>query len=650
METRNQAELAPGLSGLEFPNPGPSRRRSAVNVDDARLLGTARSPVARRALMLMLTLASVVSAGAVRTREAPVHNATRDGLGRVASNLGLNACANGVLARHGIRGAALVDPEGTALRLETALGAGAGDEPGVPLTLAELWYRAALRRPHHDPASAVLPLRAAAAAAALALAEPAVGCCERAVEVHNDAVARLVRIAQDERVSGGRNRWQAMAEIGVVPTAGNSFVDPGRFASVVVADDVRVSGMRYEFRTCGLGVPVIGSRCVDRRHPTETDEQFFPRQLRVAATVLAVPGGGLAGGAYRLSPLGLAFHDPFRVDSVRVGARAFPLAADRTTQLALQATQGRLAAQAVLGVINAEFGPEVEPGLYMLRPYAAGKIPVVFVHGLSSSPVAFVQAINAFQNDPVLSARYQFWMFVYPTGRPIVRSALRLREALGRAEAAYGADPAFHRMVVTGHSMGGILTHMIVSDSGREVWDSVLNVPPEALRASPATRSALNQLLFFRPLPYVRRVVFIATPHQGSRVANGPVGRFFGGRIQQPADQAAAVAEIKEWNGPDAIRDENFAGASINAIGNLRVDSPLLLAVSRLPVAPGVPYHTIAFRFADHAPNDLVVPVWSAHLDGAASEVFFPGTHGSEQSPAALGELRRILLKHLAGS
>jgi pimeloyl-ACP methyl ester carboxylesterase len=272
----------------------------------------------------------------------------------------------------------------------------------------------------------------------------------------------------------------------------------------------------------------------------------------------------------------------------------------------------------------------------------------VFVHGINSSPVAFVQAINDFQNDPALSARYQFWMFVYPTGRPIIRSALRLREALGRAEAAYGADPAFHRMVVVGHSMGGILTHMIVSDSGREVWDGALNVPPERLRLSPATRAKIDQLLFFHPLPYVRRVVFIATPHRGSRLANNPVGRVVGRRIRPPADQAAALAEIEALNGPGVVKDENFAGASINAIGNLRVDSSLLLAVSRLPVAPGVPYHTIAFRFAAHTPNDLVVPLWSARLDGATSEAVFPGYHGSEQGPPALGELRRILLEHCA--
>ena len=452
-----------------------------------------------------------------------MHNAARDGSDRVASSLGVSACTHGVLSRHGLLLAALIDPGCAALRLEAALGSRPEGEPCVTLALAELWYRAALRQPHHDPASAVPPLRAAAAAAALALTEPDGECCDRAIEVHNDAVARLVRISQDERIAVGQDWPGALTGLGIVAAGGDSFVDPGRFAAVVVADDVRVCGMRHQFRTCGLGVPVIGTRCVDPVHPTEIDEQFFPRRFRIAATVLAAPGGRLAGGAYRLLPLGLVFHDPFRVGSARAGGRALPLAADRTTHLALQASQDRLPAQAIRGVFASEFGPEIEPGLFMLRPYARGKIPLVFVHGLAASPVAFVQAINEFQNDPSLSARYQFWVFLYPTGRTIVLSALRLREALDRAEAAYGSDPAFHRMVIVGHSLGGILAHMVVSDSGREVWDGAFNVPPELMRASPPIRTMLDQLLFFRPLPYVRRVVFIATPHRGSRLANSVV-------------------------------------------------------------------------------------------------------------------------------
>ena len=306
-----------------------------------------------------------------------------------------------MLSRHGLLRAALVDPGDAALRLEAALASRPEGETGVTLALAELWYRAALRQPHHASASAVPPLRAAAAAAALALADPEVGCCDRAVHVHNDAVARLVRISQDERVSLG-------ARTGRGPWPGSGSWRLGAIRSLTRGGSPKswwpptcmFAGMRHRFRTCGLGVPVVGTRCVDRNHPTERDEQFFPSRLRIAATVLAAPGGGLAGGAYRLSPLSLVFHDPFRVDSALAGGRALPLAADRTTHLALQASQDRLPAQAIRGVIATEFGPEIEPGLFMLRPYAPDKIPLVFVHGLAATPVAFLQAINEFQNDP----------------------------------------------------------------------------------------------------------------------------------------------------------------------------------------------------------------------------------------------------------
>ncbi len=531
-------------------------------VDGVRPAGAARraaSPWIRsRALAIAITLASVFSLGWVRTREATVCNAVRDLGDRVASNLGASACASEVLSRHGLLRAALVDPAAAALRLEAVLASCPEGEPGAMLALAELWYRDALREPHHDPASAVPSLRASAAAAALALAEPDAGRYDRAVLLHNDAVARLVRISQDERVCGGRNWSLALAGLGVVVKAGDLFVEPTRFAAVVVAADVRVCGMRHRFGNCGLGVPVVGTRCVDRQHPIETDEQFFPTRFRIAATVLAAPGGGLAGGSYRLSSLGLVFHDPFRVDSCWAGGRDMPLAADRTTHLALQASQDRLPAQAIRGVIATEFGPEIEPGLFMLRPYAPGKIPVVLVHGLAATPVGFVQAVNEFQNDPVLSAHYQFWVFIYPTGGTIVVSAQRFRAALGRVEAAYGADPAFHRMVVVGHSMGGILAHMVVSDSGRDVWESALNASPEGLRASPATRTALDQYLFFRPLPYVRRVILIATPHRGSPLASSVVGRFYSGRIRPPPEGAAMIAELEALNGPGVIKDENL--------------------------------------------------------------------------------------------
>lgn len=600
-----------------------------------------------RGLAIAILFASAVSAGAARTHDAPIRNAARDGADRVASNLGISTCTRKLLSRHGLLCVAAIDPELGALRLETALASRPKSEPGAALALAELWYRVALRQRPNDPDAAAPPLRAAAAAAALALGETGLECCDRVIAIHNDAVARLVRMSQDEGISRCRSAKSSLGVLGVLATASDRFVDPGRFAEIVVADDLRVTGLRHHFRTSGLGVPVVGTRCVDRGHPTDRDEVFYPPKLRIPATALAAPCGGIAGAAYRCAPLRLVFHDAFSIASLRLGAGETPLATDRSTHLAMLASQERFSAQAIQGVLAGEFTPEVEPGLFMFRPYAPGKIPVVFVHGLAATPLGFLQALNDFQNDPALSARYQFCVFLYPTGRPIVRSALWLRQELERARTVYGNDPAFHRMVLVGHSLGGVLTHMAASESGRDVWDGTLNLPPEALRVAPGTRAKIDELLFFHPLPYVRRLVFIATPHRGSPLARSLVGRYFTGRIRESPEQAALVAEIKAWNGPAVIRDEAFGSASINAISNLRIDSPLLQAVGRLPVAPGIQYHTIAFRFAGHASHDLVVPLWSAHLDGARSESILAGRHGSEQSPGALAEVRRILLEHM---
>src|SRR5262249_39202763 len=147
-----------------------------------------------------------------------------------------------------------------------------------------------------------------------------------------------------------------------------------------------------------------------------------------------------------------------------VGGREFPLANDRTTPLAVQVARGQLAALEWTGLLESSFGRPGLTGLYMIRPYEPGKIPVVLVHGLFSSPRAFVQTVNELRNTPEIASKYQFWVFFYPTGMPIPTSASRLRNALTRARESLDpvhADPALDRMVLVGHSMGGLLSKMM---------------------------------------------------------------------------------------------------------------------------------------------------------------------------------------------
>jgi hypothetical protein len=57
-----------------------------------------------------------------------------------------------------------------------------------------------------------------------------------------------------------------------------------------------------------------------------------------------------------------------------------------------------------------------------------------------------------------------------------------------------------------------------------------------------------------------------------------------------------------------------------NSVDTLEPDDRFVVAVNKLPLVPGVPYHSIiGDRGRGDTPNssDDVVPYWSSHLDGA---------------------------------
>src|SRR5271157_260792 len=100
--------------------------------------------------------------------------------------------------------------------------------------------------------------------------------------------------------------------------------------------------------------------------------------------------------------------------------------------------------------------------LLMIRPYEPGKIPVVMVHGLISTPLAWIPMLNELLRDPAIQEKYQFMLYMYPTGVPMPIAAANLRDVLSQAKMTFnpdGRDPAFDRTVLLGHSMGGLLSH-----------------------------------------------------------------------------------------------------------------------------------------------------------------------------------------------
>src|SRR5439155_1713365 len=112
-------------------------------------------------------------------------------------------------------------------------------------------------------------------------------------------------------------------------------------------------------------------------------------------------------------------------------------------------------------------------GLMLRRPFETDKVPVVMVHGLMSSHLAWVPMVNELLRDPQINQRYQFFLYMYPTGVPIPIAAAGLRDSLLEAEKTFETPQnalTFRQMVLLGHSMGGLLGHAMAVNSGNHFW------------------------------------------------------------------------------------------------------------------------------------------------------------------------------------
>ena len=290
-------------------------------------------------------------------------------------------------------------------------------------------------------------------------------------------------------------------------------------------------------------------------------------------------------------------------------------------------------------------------GLSLLRPYAPGKVPVVFVDGLWGSPRQWSRMVKALEADPFVSERYQFLTFGYSTGDPIPYSAYMLRRAIGELRDRLDPDrsnPAWNRMVLIGHSMGGLLCKMMTQDSGSKLWDLMTGSPFENLAGPAKARELLHGSMVFKPIPEVRRLIFIATPHRGSPLVWGPI-RDVGTRlVRPPTPLQQARASLLASNGPDTFT-RTFREGLATSIDELAWEHPLLLAIDGLPIDPNVKRHSIIAELCSTVRpggGDGQVPYASAHHPGAVSELIVHAGHYCLEDSRVIEEVARILKEH----
>ena len=419
-----------------------------------------------------------------------------------------------------------------------------------------------------------------------------------------------------------------------------------QLADFVPIAEYDIQGFPTYYRWAGLGAPLAAS--VKPIDSSKSRDILAPR-VRVPLTLILRPAdlpAGFRDGRVRAS---LESYPGFGEQTVRVGDRDVPLEAEPTAALGFALSSPQIWERELSGFLRGFGVIQREGRLVATRPYRPGLIPVVFVHGTASSAARWAQLFNELDNDPRILGRYQFWFFSYETGNAIAYSAMLLRETLEDAVARLdpdGRDPALRRMVVIGHSQGGLLTKCMVVEPGGKFWANVSDEPLDELKLPEKTTDLLRRALLFHPLPFVRRVVFIATPHHGSYVAGSWYAHQFARLIRAPLDITRVLADTAT---AQRRLKQQIRGAP-TAVDNMTPGNPFIQTLSALPVVPGVGAHSIIavkdMGDVEHG-DDGVVKYQSAHIEGVDSELVVHSPHSCQGNPRTIAEVRRILLLHL---
>jgi pimeloyl-ACP methyl ester carboxylesterase len=431
---------------------------------------------------------------------------------------------------------------------------------------------------------------------------------------------------------------------------------PDEFGPFLFSQDYRVEGLVNHYDTYGLGVPLI----VRRAAVPPPEGTHYPQEVCFPATAFFRFEGGLAELVHKQG-CRLELYNPLRIQTVEVRNKSVPLQTDLTTPLAYMLSGSELNGAAYLGFLRPEKLQQYT-GIYMLEPYQPDKIPVLMVHGLLSSPLTWAPLFNDLRADPLLRDHYQFWFFYYPTADPYLNTAADLRQALYDLRASVDPahkDAAFDQMVLVGHSMGGLISRLLTEDSGNDFWGQVSKQPFEEVAVRLETKEELRRTFFFEPVPWVRRVIFVATPHQGSLLSPSPVGRLAARLVCLPGSLMTVARDIAR--DPRDFLPEAHSREITNSVDLLDPKSPSLQLVASKPKPQRVAYHSVigvlptgacaVGRLLANAPDepwDGVVTYRSAHREDTVSEVTVPADHERvHQHPLAVVEVRRILGEHL---
>src|SRR5439155_81599 len=208
-----------------------------------------------------------------------------------------------------------------------------------------------------------------------------------AVRDYNFALSRVFAVIRDARLDPWTHPLRVPAPGGGEyvlthhPHA-NRLWKPHEF-DLIPADELDVRGKFVLPRNTrqGAGASLVA---VQAEQSPETRQRFLAARIYFAVTAVA---------HFSERRCEIEFMDPL----------ALGLSRERPERIGLRA------------MLNPEKFAE-KARLTRLQPYDPGKIPVLFIHGLQSTPATWAPMVNALWADPAVRRNYQLWVFSYPSG------------------------------------------------------------------------------------------------------------------------------------------------------------------------------------------------------------------------------------------
>ncbi|WP_220464345.1 triacylglycerol lipase [Psychrobacter sp. GP33] len=497
--------------------------------------------------------------------------------------------------------------------------------------------------------------------------------------------------------------------------------------------DLRLSGLNSISKRPGLGVSLVAS--LDDRYTTtirqllvsslsgklskaasngsmddsETTARIYPTG-HLLMTGLIIPDGESVLDVLGSRQLDIHLYNPYRSESVNILGDNYQLAANFSAGYGLWLAENQLDGVGYLNLLTRRQEASL-PKLFMLEPYDPNKRVLIMIHGLASSPATWVNLTNDIFNDDKLRDNYQVWQIFYPTNLPILENRYQIQKLL---TATYqqtdpsGQNRASKNSVIISHSMGAIITRMMLSDDNLANKLSVLEDKDLFTNASKReiarslTQAFGNDELSMRfklqTLPQVDTAVFLSAPFRGTDyadrwftrairrviylplsviktvtdnlatiatqgdLANNPLGALYlQNGASQLSNKSSFIQLTKDININKRITFHSIIANNDSDItkglaqmqpNGAKIDLSKALEVDNKdnenePLVAAVTVNEDISQALTERLSDGIVPYTSAHLDGAASETIISGGHSIQANPQTILTLRRILHKQL---